>query len=189
MNPPSKPATPTKVDSLSNSTKITVRWEKNSVPSAELPGGRITHYRLFMDDGLFGDFQQVAYLSSSLSQMTLYDLVPGRSYRFKVVAGNFNQEGDYSDSGLHFACTLPSGLAAPLLTGLTTTTMSLGWKPPVETGGCPILGYYLMRGDGFTGAPSIEVNTVNDPAVRNLPTLRYADVQLLESDLGLSYTF
>ena len=109
----SKPATPTKVDSLSNSTKITVRWEKNSVPSAELPGGRITHYRLFMDDGLFGDFQQVAYLSSSLSQMTLYDLVPGRSYKFKVVAGNFNQEGDYSDSGLHFACTLPSGLAAP----------------------------------------------------------------------------
>lgn len=67
--------------------------------------------------------------------------------------------------------------------------MSLAWEPPLETGGCPVFGYYLMRDDGVSGTPSIEVNTDNDPTVRNLPTLRYVDAQLLESNLGLSYTF
>jgi hypothetical protein len=46
-----------------------------------------------------------------------------------------------------------------------------------------------MRDDGVTGVPSIEVNTDNDAAVRNLPTLRNIDVALLASDLGTKYTF
>lgn len=59
----------------------------------------------------------------------------------------------------------------------------------MNTGECPILSYYLMRDDGVTGVPSIEVNSVDDSAVRNLPTLRNVDVELLASDLGTMYTF
>lgn len=51
VNPPGKPAAPLKILALSNSTKITVRWDKNVVPVAEMPSGEITHYKLYMDDG------------------------------------------------------------------------------------------------------------------------------------------
>lgn len=46
-----------------------------------------------------------------------------------------------------------------------------------------------MRDDGVTGNPIIEVNTPNDPNIRNLPTLRYANVALTSSNLGLKFTF
>ena len=60
------------------------------MPLVELPGGEIKYYKLFVDDGNFGDFKQVSYTSASLTQITVSNLLPGLSYRFKVVAGNFN---------------------------------------------------------------------------------------------------
>ncbi len=57
--------------------------------------------------------------------MTVKNLTRGRSYRFKVVAGNFNQEGEESDSGLHYACEPPSGLAPVKLTKTTASAMTL----------------------------------------------------------------
>lgn len=56
VNPPAKPASPLKVIALSNTTKLTVKWDKNLVPSEELPSGQITYYKLYMDDGLLGDY-------------------------------------------------------------------------------------------------------------------------------------
>ena len=41
----------------------------------------------------------------------------------------------------------------------------------MEDGGCPVTGYSLFRDDGVTEMTSIEVNAVNDPLVRNIPTL------------------
>jgi hypothetical protein len=56
--------------------------------------------------------------------------------------------------------------------------MTLEWNEPDYNGGCPILSYYLLRDDGFTGVPSIEVNSLNDAGVRNIPTLRSVEVLL-----------
>jgi len=67
--------------------------------------------------------------------------------------------------------------------------MSLEWQEPSDNGGCPILSYYLLRDDGITGVPTIEVNSVNDITVRNIPTLRNVDVILDPATLGRSYTF
>ena len=67
--------------------------------------------------------------------------------------------------------------------------MSLTWSEPLNNGGCPILGYYLMRDDGLTGNPVIEVNQANDPNLRNLPTLRHANVALNSGVLGRKFTF
>lgn len=67
--------------------------------------------------------------------------------------------------------------------------MSLTWSEPPNNGGCPILGYSLMRDDGLTGNPVIEVNQPNDPNLRNLPTLRHANVALNSGDLGRKFTF
>jgi hypothetical protein len=121
--------------------------------------------------------------------MTFNNLVKGRAYRFKVIAGNFNQEGPESDSGLHYACEPPSGLFWPILTETTSTSMTLEWSEPTSNGGCPLLGYYLYRDDGVTGAPSIEINSDQDALVRNIPTLRTLIVELSESDLGTKFTF
>lgn len=43
-----------------------------------------------MDDGLFGDFEQVAFTTNSVTQITVKNLTIGRQYRFKVIAANFN---------------------------------------------------------------------------------------------------
>jgi hypothetical protein len=67
--------------------------------------------------------------------------------------------------------------------------MMLYWEAPLHNCGCPVLSYHLMRDDGITGDPTIEVNQVDDPAIRNLPTLRNADVELLQTDLGKSFTY
>jgi hypothetical protein len=67
--------------------------------------------------------------------------------------------------------------------------MTLVWQAPLSTGACAVSGYYLMRDDGLSGDPTIEVNTANDPMVRNMPTLRTVDVELPETSLGRQYTF
>jgi len=67
--------------------------------------------------------------------------------------------------------------------------MSLKWSEPLNNGGCPVLSYYLMRDNGLTGVPSIEVNSLNDINVRNIPTLRDLDVILDVNTKGRMYTF
>lgn len=67
-----------------------VKWDPITVPVAEMPSGQILWYKLYMDDGLYGDYSLISHTSASLTQMTVSDLVEGRPYRFKVVAGNFN---------------------------------------------------------------------------------------------------
>jgi hypothetical protein len=47
----------------------------------------------------------------------------------------------------------------------------------------------MMRDDGFSGVPTIEVNEPYDASVRNLPTLRNIEVEFLVTDLGKMYTF
>jgi len=37
-------------------TQITVRWNPIQVADEELPAGEIIYYKLYMDDGLAGDF-------------------------------------------------------------------------------------------------------------------------------------
>jgi hypothetical protein len=71
----------------------------------------------------------------------------------------------------------------------TSVAMLVQWQPPLDDGGCPITGYALFRDDGTTEIPSIEVNTPNDPLVRNIPTLQEVSVTLLSSELGLWYTY
>jgi len=62
--------------------------------------------------------------------------------------------------------------------------MIVRWFPPKDNGGCPITGYALYRDDGVSENTNIEVNSVNDPLVRNIPTLRQLEVQLSNADLG-----
>lgn len=75
---------------MSNKTQITVRWTPTAVDPSELPAGQITYYKLYMDDGLSGQFTEVSYTTNSLTQITVKNVTSGRPYRFKVMAANFN---------------------------------------------------------------------------------------------------
>jgi hypothetical protein len=67
--------------------------------------------------------------------------------------------------------------------------MTLEWTEPTNNGGCSITGYALFRDDGVTGDPTIEINSDNDIAIRNKPTLRSAIASFDTADLGTKYTF
>lgn len=152
---------------LSSDSSITVEWDKPSVDAADLPGGRLTHYQLYMDDGLFGNFTLVNTEPTTIRQMTLSDLTKGKAYRFKVTAFNYNGAGEFSDPYLFNSCASPSHLSAPTLKSTTDSTLTLEWSEPQDNGGCPITGYYILRDDGSSGVPSIEVNSPLDASIRD----------------------
>jgi len=117
-------------------------------------------------------------------------LTTGEIYRFKVSAFNFNGEGSLSAELSTYSCTPPSSLSAPLRSSSTLTTMTLDWTAPSDDGGCPITGYALFRNDGALGATTTEVNSNNDPSIRDLPALRQAVVTFFPaSPTGLTFSF
>lgn len=67
VNKPGKPIAPLKIRALSSDSKITVSWDAVVVPAPELPSGEITYYKLFMDDGLSGNFTQISHTAASLT--------------------------------------------------------------------------------------------------------------------------
>jgi len=69
------------------------------------------------------------------------------------------------------ACLPPSSLHAPYRIDSTTSSITLGWIPPLDDGGCPVSGYAVFRDQGDEGTPSIEVNSNDDSDVRGIPTL------------------
>lgn len=65
---------------------------------------------------------------------------------------------------------------APFKISTTTTSITLGWFAPGDDGGCAISGYAVFMDDGAGGSIINEVNAVNDPAIRSIPTLRSATI-------------
>lgn len=159
---PTAPDAPVKVLALSTETSITVKWESPVVSSAEMPGGRITNYQLFMDDGEFGDFALIQETKSSFKQFTMSNLLKGAAYRFKVVAFNLNGQGEMSLPIIHYSCSTPFGLSPPEQVSTSPSGMVLSWSEPSDNGGCPITGFQLYRDDGISGDASIEVTSSDE---------------------------
>ena len=65
----------------------------------------------------------------------------------------------------------PSVIAVPYLIDAETNKITIGWTEPLKNGGCPLTGYSLYRDDGNEGPVSVEVNSSNDPAIRDNPVL------------------
>lgn len=85
-------------------------------------------------------------------------------------AVTFNGAGVLSSSQEIYACEPPSQGLAPARITSTRTSMHVSWLPPVNDGGCDILGYAVFIDDGANGAFT-EVNSPNDQSVRNKPGL------------------
>jgi len=86
---------------------------------------------------------------------------------------NFNGQSLTTSSIFDFnACLVPSSFAAPSYIGSTASSITLGWQKPTDDGGCPLIGFAVFSDNALGGAPTFEVNSANDQAVRNQPTLR-----------------
>jgi len=74
-------------------------------------------YMLYVDDGLTGVYNLVYDGSLNPAQVTyrVNDLVPGRTYRFKVRAVDYNGQGYESNSISYLSCMPPSGVKQPRL--------------------------------------------------------------------------
>jgi hypothetical protein len=105
--PPVKANTPTVDYSKSSKTSLFIKWARNS--DAPGPGGLITGYTLFMDDGKGGKFVQILDTRGTSPKIAEYlatGLTTSLLYRFKVVAHNYNSlaAGPESDIGSIWAC-------------------------------------------------------------------------------------
>ena len=67
------------------------------------------------------------------------------------------------------ACVKPSGIAPPIATSTSSTTVSLRWTHPVNDGGCPITSYWIVRNDG-TDSGAI-TTLVDKSTIENKPYL------------------
>lgn len=105
------------------------------------------------------------------TQITVLGLTPGNEYKFSVVAYNFNGAGAQSAVYSMYACVNPSVMVAPYRITSNETTITVGWVPPTNNGGCPITGYAVFMDNGTGTGNFSEVNTPNDPAVRGIPGL------------------
>ena len=188
-NLPDQASSPTKILYLSSKTSIAIEWNLNI--DHQLPGGVVTGYKVQVDDGLNGDFSDIFYGKNvpSLHQYILKNLVAQRGYRFRIQAENFNGFGLFSNIVTYYTCLPPSQLDPVQKVYSTATSMVVNWTSPADDGGCPITGYALYRDDGITEIPLIEVNTGNDPLVRNIPTLRQVTAQLTSVSLGSWITY
>jgi hypothetical protein len=72
---PGTPSVPVRVAALSTPTRIALQW--TAPTSTDSPGGDITGYRLWMDDGLGGDFA-IIYDGENAPSLTQY-VVGGES--------------------------------------------------------------------------------------------------------------
>jgi len=81
---PDKPAQPTKILYLSTKTSIAIEWVLNT--NRHMPGGAVTGYKVFVDDGLNGDFNEVFYGKNvpSLHEFIVANLTQQRPYRMRV---------------------------------------------------------------------------------------------------------
>lgn len=185
---PAQLSVPTHITSQSTQNRIALSWTANT--NWDSPGGDVTGFKVYMAEGSGGVFTLIySTPSESISAYTISGLTPGQLYRFKVSAKNYNGEGPMSSIASIYACEGVQGISAPSYVSATNTTMVVSWEAPAFDGACPVLSYALFRDDGITGTPTIEVNTANDPNIRNKPTLRQATIDpLLTSDIGTSYT-
>ena len=176
-----KPNPPHKNVLLSNQTSTFIYWDR--IYTADLP---MSGYILYVDDGLTGEFVMAYNGSLNPAQVSyrVNNLVPGRTYRFKVRAMDYNGQGYESEFASYLSCLAPIGVKQPKLDKVDKTTFTITWELPESDGGCPITSYAIYRDDGAGG---FIVTPVDPVAVQGNPYLFRHTATLLPADTGKTF--
>lgn len=165
IEPPNQPGAPWVNYELSGHDSLHIEWSR--VADAASPGGLVSGYSLFMDDGYGGRFTEIFNSVGTSPLITEYLVTSGiklsLTYRFKVQAHNYNTlaPSAVSDITSVQACVKPSQFARPSKLSTTTESIAIRWNEPADNGGCSITGYSVHIDDGASGS-FIEANVDND---------------------------
>ena len=91
-SPPEQADMPAVDYSLSSRTSIFLKWQLNADGIG--PGGLISGYKLYMDDGYGGDFELVMNtvgFTSQINEFLAMNLTASLQYRFQLEAYNYNE--------------------------------------------------------------------------------------------------
>lgn len=108
-------------------------------PDGPSPGGLITGYILYMDDGKGGAFTPIFNsidYSPTLNYFLVSNLITALPYRFYLVAYNTNGAGPASNIATYPPCSTPSGFARPSRVSSTLSSITISWQEPLNNGGC-----------------------------------------------------
>ena len=180
---PAKPSSsPEWVESLSSLTSIAVSWEDVAATQIATTG-----YKLFRDGGNDGNYSLIYDGTNRPGQRTYVssELETGIYYNFKVLAMNFNGEGEESDIALIPACLPPSQISAPVYSSGTSSSIVLDWSAPDNLGGCSLTGFKLYQGTTSDTILTTEVDT----SLNTNPSARTKTISLSLGTPGTVYRF
>ena len=179
---PNQPNAPTKLESHSTQTSITIMWSE----SASVYSTPITGYIVYGDGGTGGKYS-VLYDGSNIPNVlthTFGGLTTGLAYQFALTALNINGESAQSSSVVIYSCNVPSNFTVPTKISTSKTSITIGWSAP-DSNGCPIQSYSIYMDDGSGGSITNEVDPTN---VNNQPSLRQYTISGL-SPTGATFRF
>ena len=141
-----------------SSTAIEVSW---SAPKN--PNGVISSYDVRRDGNLI--FTDSTALDGTLvTAFTDYELQPGEEYTYTIIARNAKGSVESPPSQARTYSTSPTGLAAPSLTPVSSTSIQATWDPPVNPNG-QIVNYTLYRGNDLAYSGSADQLTYVVPGL------------------------
>lgn len=140
----------TKDQLYSSNSTIMVRW---AVAGTEIEP--VLGFRLRMVE-MASQVSRVVYdnaVNANVLEYVVSGLTPGASYSFSVLGYNFNGAGElWSPEAAFLACSAPSGVPVPRVTGQSEADLAFAWQAPADDGGCPITGYELLLESPATSA-------------------------------------
>jgi hypothetical protein len=173
----------TKDQTYSSNTTIMLRW---TVPATEVEP--ILGFRLRMiDSNLSTTVLYDAPTNPQVLQYLATGLTPGTSYSFAVLGYNFNGAGGtWSPDASFRACSAPSLVPLPSVTGQSSTQLSFAWEAPGYDGGCEVTGYQLLLDDKSSNAAGVLTQVYSGLAHVKQATITMTDPT---THIGTSFRF
>ena len=127
-----------------STTRTTITFSFNPLLGADTGGTdteplEITHYHVYMDNGLGGEFTLLTSLPGSVTTYTVPFLVPSLVYRFKYQAENsIRLLSLFSTEQSMPAGHLPSAPGAPILMSHSNEMIYFSWSLSFDNGGSQV---------------------------------------------------
>jgi hypothetical protein len=143
-------------------TSVTVTWL-----APDNGGSAITGYKVLMNGGgsstVFTDITSSGTLNNTTRTFTTpTSLTTGTTYQFKVVATNAVGDSVESPQSLNIMAaivpTVPLNLAK---FAATSSSITVSWVAPTNTGGTPLTGYNVYCNGGGASATFTQIVTVS----------------------------
>uniref|UniRef100_A0A7S4S4M0 Fibronectin type-III domain-containing protein n=1 Tax=Alexandrium monilatum TaxID=311494 RepID=A0A7S4S4M0_9DINO len=175
---PDVPAAPAKVSA--NTTSITISYAPLGLNDA-IPMG----YKILVDDGLNGDFEEVYVTSTSQTEYTATNLTAGLTYRFAVkVVSEMGESAASTITSLTCGADADPPTAPTYVSSQSNNELTVEWTFPGSNGGAAITDWYVYLSDSFADSswplqnnPTIPISTVSTmQAVIDCTNVRGADL-------------